>query len=850
MGFAGRKGVLVMVLLIVTAVSAIVFGVVTGLALAGIRNTEHLDTVQRGETFNALPTIILDRTGREITQFFGDERRELVPIDELPRHLINALITREDRTFFHHHGFSFRGTARAAWNLLRGRYVSGGSTITQQLAGHLYADRTEFSLVRKLRELWWALQLEKRLTKYEILEEYLNKMPFGHGNYGVESASQFYFGRSARDLTHAESAILVIQLANPSLYSPIRRPNQARVMQRVVLNDMVTMGFATQEEVDFSFDDYWNNYDFTRSNVSTAFFDREDRARYFSEFVRFQLENEYLFGRANVNRDGFTVHTTLDLDYQRAADRHMAASLETSNRIYEQNRSVSISAGDKLIPAIELSALLFDIPELRVGDAKERSRTLEHYQRQINPVIDMVSLLFGSSENDELRHVARVSYTRTEREAQRTRVEGGLVTLDNSTGHILALIGGSGFEARNQLNRAVDARVLPGSAFKPMYYAAGIDKQVVTSATTFYDAPVVFWNDDGTPYTPNNYFGRWWGWVDLTTSLAASYNIPSLRVLDRVGFTDAFRVASRLMGIPESSLASRGFVRNFPVGLGTVSVSPMEMARGYATIANLGREVVPIAVRYIEDRDGRVILEPEQEIRLAQQRRGRETQVISPQAAYVMTEMMKATFEIGTMAGARARGGGFDDMPMAGKTGSTQNWSDAWSVGYSPYVTTAVWFGFDRGGNNSLGTNQTGAAAVAPMWVQYMREIHEERDRVAFPKPNDGLTTVRVSARTGLLPPENYTGRTVERVFISGTEPTQFDTLQEFERDWTPVFADRMRDAIAGTNLTVNAFGGPRPQSDLSVDLDFDIDLRFPGYGNDFDLNGDLPASGGNPLLD
>ncbi|MFO7780488.1 MAG: transglycosylase domain-containing protein [Spirochaetia bacterium] len=247
---------------------AVTVGIATGFALAAVYSIPDLD--KYGNQTTALPSQILDRNGNLITEFFSDENRDIVSIDELPRHLIYALITREDRYFFEHGGFSFQGTARAAWNLVTNNYVSGGSTLTQQLAGHLYADRNEFSVQRKLRELWWALQIERHWTKYEILEKYLNTMFFGHGNYGVETASQYYFGHSARDLSVAESAMLVIQLANPSLYSPIRRPNNARAMQQRILDQMVENGYSTEDDVDVAFEQYCNTYDFTRSNTSTA----------------------------------------------------------------------------------------------------------------------------------------------------------------------------------------------------------------------------------------------------------------------------------------------------------------------------------------------------------------------------------------------------------------------------------------------------------------------------------------------------------------------------------------------------------------------------------------------------
>jgi len=209
-----KWNVFLWIVLSVLGLGVLGLGIATGIVIAAVENIYDLESLHDRES--ALPSQILDRHGRLITEFFSEENRELVSIDELPRHLIYALITREDQSFFEHRGFSIRGTTRAAWNLMTNRYVSGGSTLTQQLAGHLYADRSEFSVYRKLVELWWALQLERHWTKYEILEAYLNRMWFGHGNYGVEAASQFFFGHTARDLTVAESAMLVIQLTPQS----------------------------------------------------------------------------------------------------------------------------------------------------------------------------------------------------------------------------------------------------------------------------------------------------------------------------------------------------------------------------------------------------------------------------------------------------------------------------------------------------------------------------------------------------------------------------------------------------------------------------------------------------------
>ena len=817
----GKKRIALGLVIGFAVLSAILVGVITGLALASIENSASVTRSTPNE--NALPTQVLDRNGRLITQFFSEENRALIAIEDMPRHLVFALITREDQGFFEHRGFSIQGTARAAWNILLGRYVSGGSTLTQQLAGHLYADRQEFSLVRKLRELWWALQLERSLSKYEILERYLNTMYFGHGAYGIEAAAQYYFGHSAVELSVAESVMLVIQLASPSLYSPIRRPNEARRMQRAILDRMVELGFADSETVDRSYDNYWANYDFTRASTSSAFFDREDRAPYFSEYVRYRLENELLLGSIDINREGLVVHTTLDLDHQLAAQEIMQKGIEDANIRYRSNTRTRTSYGDELIPMVDMLSLAFDIDAIHVGDSLQTRRAREYYQTQINPLFDVVALMFGVDERDEARNMTREAYVRQERDTGRTTVQGALVAVENETGHLTAMVGGSGFETQSQFNRAVDARVLPGSAFKPLYYAAALDKRSVTPATMIYDSPTVFWNEDGTSYTPLNYRGEWHGPVLVRDALANSMNVPSLRVLQRVGFNDALNIAARLLGIPESSMAQRNLVRRYPVGLGIVSVAPIEMARAFATIANGGRAVEPIAIRYIEDRNGRIILEHERAVRLEQRRRREEEQIISPQTAYIMTNILTSSVTDGTLRFAEAQAGGFT-MPTAGKTGTTQNWSDAWTVGYTPYLTTAVWLGFDRGGGNSLGTNQTGAVTAGPLWGRFMKVAHEGLEPREFIQPATGLNEVTVARRSGLLPPENYRGETREELFLSGTAPREFDTMEQFQDQQTPVLVDRLRSSIDSRGYSLS---GTRDLASMDLDLNLSLDLQM-----------------------
>lgn len=771
--------------ILLALVAGILFGILFGL-------TKNITETKRiGEYRPSLPSQILDINGRLITEFFSDEKREIIPIDELPRHLIHALITREDRDFFQHNGFSIKGIARAFWNIVRSRYVSGGSTITQQVAGRHYADRTQKTIKRKIIELWWALQLEKSLSKYEILELYLNESYFGHNTYGIEAASQFYFRHSARDLSVAESALLVIQLANPARYSPIRYPARARVIQKEVLNQMVDLNFISREEAEISFAEYWNEtYDPLRSTSETAYLVKDDKAPYFSEYVRQELEN-ILFGSLDYFRDGLTVHTTLDLRYQEKADRYMQEGFYSMNKTYLENVGERMDfVNNEFLAIVESLSLIFDLPGIRTAGVQEKKQAFADFYNLVNPTLNTVSLIFGSNE---LRFVTRMAQSTQAGKIKRNSVEGALITIDNETGHIKAMVGGSDFETK-KLNRAVQARVMPGSAFKPLYYSAAISSKTITPSTMIYDKPVVFRNDDGTPYMPNNFLGEWKGPVTARYALAHSMNIPSIQVLDMIGFDAAINRAARLLGIKDPDEIASSFPRKYPIALGIISTAPIQMARAFATFPNQGKEVTPIGIRYIEDRSGKIILEPERELRANQKREGERLQIMTPQAAYVMVDMLKSTVDFGTLANRRRLVGGFP-MPFAGKTGTTQNWSDAWTVGFSPYMTTAVWFGFDMPGN-SLGLNQTGAQAAGPIWAKYMKDIHVSDPELVptdFRRPG-GLVELSVCSVSGMLPSEYCTDGTRTELFIAGSEPRKFCTFHEFKAERNAELIKRLQD--------------------------------------------------------
>lgn len=771
-----RGSIVIRILAALTILAAVAIGVGLGLSLAETGNIKNQENFR--EFAPALPTKILDINGALITEFSADEKREMVSLSELPRHLIYAVLAREDPDFYSHKGFSIRGIARAAMGRIIGKPLGGGSTITQQVAGTLYTDRTEITLSRKIRELWWSLQMERRYTKNEILEIYLNYMYMGPGTYGVEAASKYFFGHSARDITLAESAILVIQLSSPRRYNPLDNPNMARDRQRSVLERMIEFGYATREEAEASFNEYWDNYDYTRASTS-AYYSREDAAPWFSEYVRRELDS-MMYGAMDYYRDGYTVRTTLDLRHQAAAAKFMEQGLAKANAEYSRSSSNRFVEAEKTyIPVIDMLSLIFDLGDIHAStEAVNEQKAFSRYTKTLNPVVDMAALLF---DIPDLKVISSTAFANLKTATEKNVVEGALIAIENETGYITALIGGSKYDESNQLIRATQGNIQPGSSFKPLYYSAAIDSRTFTASSLIYDLPIVFHNEDGTPYIPLNFRGEWRGSVLLYDALANSMNVPSLKILDAIGFDAAIDRAATLLGITDSGTIRRTFPRVYPLGLGIISVAPLQMARAFAVFGNQGRDVSPIAIRYVEDRNGRVVLDTERELRLRQRRMGGDIQVVSPQNAYIMTSILKKTVEMGSLYAPSERGAKFtfrDEegkryrMPMAGKTGTTQNWSDAWAVGYSPYYTAAVWFGFDKPGN-SLGVSLTGSTLSGPVWANFMREAHQGLPHKDFVKPSTGIVEVAVCAKSGLLKTSACPSEAI-MPFLEGTQPTRY----------------------------------------------------------------------------
>lgn len=755
---------------------AVLLGSLLGLGLA---ETKYIkDNEQFTEFSTALPTKILDIHGELITEFASEERREIIAIKKLPQQMIDALISREDRVFYQHPGFSMKALSRAVMGQLAHMSLGGGSTLTQQIAGTLYCDRSDYSYKRKLKELWWAIQMERRYSKDEILELYLNRIYFGGGMYGVNAASKYYFGHGAEEITPAEAAILVVQLSNPALFNPFEHPNAAMERQKGVLVAMVDAGYITQAEADDSFDSYWGTFDFTRTS-NAAPFSHNDKAPWFSEYVRREL-SDMVYGTDDIYTSGFTVNTTLDLKRQQIAQETMDIYIKSANETYQSFTNVrSNQAFNIYTPLSELLALTFNLGGIKVSEQRNETLAKATYTDQINPIIDVMSLMFGM---DKLKlTVVNRSTATAKQKAGKTTIEGTMIALDNENGYITALVGGSKFDSENQFIRAVQAKLQPGSSFKPLYYSAAIDTREFTPTTIISDTPTVFYTKEGKPYIPLDFYGIYEGDVELWYALAHSMNIPSIKILDAIGFDAAIERAIALLGIPEKEVPNRGFVPGYPIGLGVCSVRPIEVARAYSVFAGGGKEVTPIAIRSVEDRAGNIILNPERDLRKKQQAKGKAAQVISPQTAFVMENLLQNTVRTGTLAGPSNNGNKFSykndkgrryTIPAGGKTGTTQNWADAWAVGFTPYMTSVFWFGFDKPGQ-SLGLKLTGSTLAGYAWARFMSKAHEGLPYKDFEKPATGVIQATVcSVSGGILTPECGDNKTTQW-YLEGTQPTQ-----------------------------------------------------------------------------
>lgn len=696
---------------------------------------------------------------RQIIGQFFIERRLLTPLQDIPKPLIQAVIAVEDARFFEHPGLDVVGILRAAWtNLRRGGRVEGASTITQQLARSLFLS-SERTFERKLKELILAYKMELVLTKEQILEMYLNQIYFGQGAYGVAAAAQTYFGKDLPKLTLAEAAFLAGMPKSPSAYSPFKAPERAKKRQEHVLARMEEAGFITPEERE-------------QAAAEPLAFRRpgaEQIAPYFIEHVRQLLVAKY--GEAMVYKGGLEVFTTLNVEMQKAAEaavRNGLRDLDKRQGWRGPLRTADLAtltanppAGSQMLKegdmmegvvtkvgkdhvlvhiGMGIGRLSFDDMAWAKRRLKGRDPTkdfvLVQHPRQLLKPGDVIEVAVKKVDRD-LVHL---------RLEQTPIVEGGLVAIDPRTGAIRAMVGGFDF-SRSEYNRAVMAHRQPGSAFKPIIYATALS-QGMSPATLVLDAPVVYEQEDEEKiWKPENYERRFFGMISLREALIHSRNLATVRLLEKVGVRNVIEFA-RSVGIvspltPDLSLA-----------LGSSSVSLVELVSAYGVFVNQGVRVEPYAIAGVKDNTGRALEETMPEPR----------QAIPKETAYLITNMMEDVVQRGTGQLAKSIG-----RPVAGKTGTTNDYTDAWFIGATPNLAAGTWVGFDD--RRPLGETESGAHASLPIWIDFMKEALKQLPVVPFTIPDD-VVFVKVDPSTGLLTSDQGEQGTVE-LFAKGTEPTQ-----------------------------------------------------------------------------
>jgi len=718
----------------------------------------------------------------EVAGKFYIERRILLPFSEIPDILVKAFIAIEDARFYQHGGIDFQGISRAFWANLRAKQITqGGSTITQQLAKTLFLS-PERTIQRKIREILLALQIEKRFSKKEILELYLNQIYFGEGAYGVEAASETYFGKHVKDLSLSEAAMLAGLPKAPAHFDPYKEPDSALKRRSMVLVRMYGEHFISKDQMRAA----------DAENIVLKKREKyQDVSAYFIEHVRRYLMERY--GSQELYRSGLEVHTTLNLTMQRAAFQslreglmeydkrhgyrgpigHGSASGEESKKPLEaplsrpqESRSVRVNdilegtvadldgkgawvlteAGKGFLP---LEGLQWAGSAVRKKDPSDPAKTVWIKPKSLEDILSQGDRILVRVVRSVPGSSGLFFSLEQEPEAQ-----GAVICMQPSTGEIKAMVGGFDFE-KSEFNRAVQSRRQPGSAFKPLIYAAAIEKGF-SPATIIIDAPIIF-DQPGMPekWKPFNYSEKFYGPTRLRVALAKSINVVTVKLLQRVGVRNVVDLAKRL-GITSP------LDKNYSLALGSSGVTLQELTSAYSVFANQGRRAEPYFIRRITDYDGKVI----------EQREPSNEDAVSSDVAYIMTSMLEEVVRNGTGWKMQELG-----RPSAGKTGTTNNFQDALYIGFVPDLIAGVWVGYDD--MRSLGNGETGARAAAPIWLSFMRKATLNSERMPFPVPDD-VVLVKIDSKTGLLP-SSENQETYFECFRKGSEPREYASSKHTE---------------------------------------------------------------------
>jgi penicillin-binding protein 1A len=683
-------------------------GAAAGLLLVYSTDLPQVEQLERYRPSSV--TELYDERGRVIGTF-ALQRRVVAAYDDYPEVLRNALVSIEDKDFYTHSGINFWRIAGAAYrDIESGGKVQGASTLTMQLARNLFLS-PDRSFHRKIQEALLAIQMERRFTKPQIFTLYANQIFLGHGAYGFEAASEYYFSKPAKKLTLEEAALLAGLPKAPQYYSPVTHPDRAQKRRNLVLNAMLEDGKVTATQAAEA------KAKPVQLNVQK---DPNSLAPNFVEEIRRYLETKY--GSDQVHEGGLRVYTSLEMDLQKAANSAVLDGLAAYERRQKWRGNLANVVVQGQRPGTyqdpdwdqepELNAYIHALvtsvspsaAQIRFGD---RTATLlpadvTWTQRKLPALFSVGDIVYVKVLSLEPGGRAKVSLE------QDSGAQGALLAIDNATGEIKAMVGGRDFNL-SKFNRATQALRQVGSSFKPYVYTTVID-QGGSPDETILDAPITFETPSG-PYIPHNYDDKFEGLITLRRALAQSRNIPALKLADRVGIRTVIEYAHRF-GVTST------IPPYLPVALGSAEITLLEQTSAFSVFPNDGVRLAPRYIKKVTDYEGRILEEDFPDIK----------DVISSRTARIMTSMLREVVLRGTAVAAAKM-----PYPLAGKTGTTNDFTDAWFIGFSPSLTCGVWIGYDE--KKSLGPKESGGHAALPIWIQFMTAALAGKDQGEFPPP-------------------------------------------------------------------------------------------------------------------
>lgn len=741
---------------------AVLLGVLSGLLLVYQRNLPKLSELD--DYSPSIMSIVYDCNGNIIGEF-AIEKRIPVSYNEIPPHLRYAIITAEDRAFEKHWGIDLWGILRAIkTNIFSGWGKEGASTITQQLARMIFIKSTkgvyEKTLRRKIKEWLLSFQIEKNLTKEQIFTLYANLHYFGHGAYGVEAASLLYFGKRAKDLTLSEAALIAALPRSPSKYSPYLNPKNAVIRRNYILDMMAKEGYITKEEAEKA----------KREPVNLQpLHSSDENIGYIMEEIRKYVEQK--FGTTNLYQNGLKIYTTFDMNLQIIAQNALRKGLRDIDKrrgwrgakrnLFNEVNNVNLMTYN--LESWPKGALkegkIYDgiVMDVSNNDATVR---VKEFEGILTPE-DIkwtgrknLTSIFKKGDVIEVK-IEKIDYTKKTFHAileQAPEIQGAVLGLNAKTGEIKVMVGGYSF-SESEFNRAVQAKRQTGSAIKPLIYSLAIESGL-TPSSQFIDEPYFYFDKwINQIWAPQNFDHKYRGLVTLRRGLEESINIVTAKLVETL-------TPERVVQHIKKFGISTDLKPYMSISLGAFEIPLVELVSAYSVFPNQGIRIKPYFIVRIEDREGNLLEENRREA----------YEVLSPSVAFIMTNLMKGVTTRGTAALARSL-----QRPIAGKTGTCDEYTDAWFIGFDPNFVLGVWVGHDI--KRSIGPNETGARAALPIWIEIMREYFKNKPVEDFPVPPD-IVFAKVDRMTGLLATP-FCSHIIEEAFIAGTEPTRYCSEEE-----------------------------------------------------------------------